>query len=100
MGPAQSSFEVDLDSLHRLVRMLRDLAREMHERDGSLLATLRDPDLASALRHAERDWSDQRRRLHAYFLSAADAVDRAFRAYAQTDESIAAAARPRSHPSG
>ena len=96
-GDAASAIEVDYFALRRVVATLRALAREMADRDGSLQAEVADPQLHEALRHAERDWWDQRRRLGSYFESSARSVEAALASYQRVDATIRRAA---TSPSG
>jgi hypothetical protein len=91
-GPAADSIRVDLAGLARLAANLKSLAVEMAGRDGGLQDALADPDLAAALRHAERDWWDQRRRLKAFLDSAAQAVSESAKAYQAVETEIGRAA--------
>jgi len=85
------AIEVDFDALRRVASDLRDLAVEFADRNGSLQGLLDDPDLGPALRHAERDWWDQRRRIHAFLLGLSDAVTHGVETYADTESSVIAA---------
>jgi hypothetical protein len=93
-GPAADSIRVDLAGLARLAANLRSLAAEMASRDGGLQDALADPDLADALRHAERDWWDQRRRVKAFLDGAAHAVSESANAYQSVETEIGRAASP------
>jgi hypothetical protein len=93
-GAAAPAIFVDLDRLTRLAAVVRSLATEMSDRNGSLQDGLADPDLHEALRHAERDWWDQRRRLRSYLCSTADGLAAAADAYRQVEQGLADAADP------
>jgi hypothetical protein len=66
IGRPVADLEIDFAALERLARGLRELAGELSDREGSLQQTLADADLAAALRHAERDWWNQRRALRSF----------------------------------
>jgi hypothetical protein len=93
-GPAAAEIVVDLDRLVRLAGVLRGLAGEMSDRNGSLQDQLSDPELHEAMRHAERDWWNQRRRLKSYLDATAEAIAAAVQAYRQVEHGIANAAAP------
>jgi hypothetical protein len=93
-GAAAPAIFVDLDRLTRLAAVVRSLANEMSDRDGSLQDQLADPELHAALRHAERDWWNQRRRIRNYLSSTADGLAAAADAYQQVEQGLAAAANP------
>jgi len=87
-GRVVADLEVDLDALTRLAARLHALTNEMADRDGSLQGLVDDPDLGPALRHAERDWWDQRRRLHTWLGGAAEAMSGAAKAYTETENAV------------
>jgi hypothetical protein len=93
-GATAPAIFVDIDRLTRLAAVLRSLATEMSDRNGSLQDQLADPELREALRHAERDWWDQRRRLRSYLASTADGLGAAADAYQQVEQGLAGAANP------
>jgi hypothetical protein len=92
-GGSGATIEADVAALRRLAGRLHGLAAEMSEHNGSLLADL-DPQLQDVLQRAERDWWDQRRRLHSYLSASARAVDGAWTAYHEVDSSVARAVPP------
>jgi hypothetical protein len=93
-GAAAPAIFVDIDRLTRLAAVVRSLATEMSDRNGSLQDELADPDLHDALRHAERDWWNQRRRLRSYLSSTADGLAAGAEAYQQVEQGLADAANP------
>ena len=62
--------------------------------DRSLQDQLADPELRDALRHAEPDWWNQRRRLRSYLSATADGLAAAADAYQQVEQGLASAADP------
>lgn len=96
---AVGAIAVELDALRRIAEDVRGLASEFSDRNGTLQGVLDDPDLGHALRHAERDWWDQRRRIHAFLVGLADAVTSSVSAYEQAETAVAQAAKgAASHP--
>lgn len=99
-SPAPSgTITVDLGELRRMAEDVRGLAAEFSDRNGTLQGLLDDPDLGRALRHAERDWWDQRRRIHAFLVGLADAVTSSVSAYEQAEKAVVQASKgAASHP--
>jgi hypothetical protein len=91
---ARPAIEVDLPSLRRIAADLRDLSREFADRNGTLQMLLDDPDLGGALRHAERDWHDQRRRINAFLTGVSDALAGSLDAYEHVERELATAVKP------
>jgi hypothetical protein len=73
---------------------LKSLAEEMSGRSGTLVGEVADPDLGDALRHAERDWWNQKRELHTYLDGASKAVHGAVTAYEQVEAGLSNAMHP------
>jgi hypothetical protein len=92
-----AELEVDFDAIARLVLVLGDLAAEFSGRDGTLQGELGDPDLADALRHAERDWWNQRRALRSFLDGASRAIQGGLHQYEQIENEISGAAAAAFH---
>jgi hypothetical protein len=86
--------EVEFSALHHFAMTLRSLAGELGNRNPILTGGLADPDLADAFGHAERDWSNQRRRLGAFLDGAANSVEAALAGYRELETELARAATP------
>lgn len=82
------AFDVDFPILRNMAIDLRALAREIGNWDSILQGGLGEPDLDSALRQAESDWSGHRRRLHDFLEDAASALDRSVTAYQRADRAV------------
>ncbi len=84
-----ATIEVNFIGLAELAATLQGLASEFGDRNGSLQAELGDPDLAAAFGRVERDWSEQRRRLHTFLDDAEQSVQSALACYRQLEADLA-----------
>lgn len=92
-GGMAADIEINYTSALRLARILDGLARELIGLNGTMQLSVQDPELCSALEHAERDWHEQRHRVATFADQASRSVRSAVAAYCETDGEIVRAAR-------
>lgn len=92
-GGLTADIQIDFAGAIRLARILEGVARELIGGNETLQLSVQDPELRTALEHAEHDWHDQRRRVATFAEEAARGVESAVTAYRDTDAAIARVAR-------